>query len=241
MRILATSDMHGMLDKLDLADIDLAIFAGDIAPLKGRGPWHVYDQIKWMNTEFYDWCMQWPKTKIVFVPGNHDFFPIANEIFEHKLLGKNLNIKLAANATMLIDCGIDISVDNANPTDCIRIYGTPWVPIISHSWAFEAEHDTLKQKFSDIPSNLDILVTHTPPHIDNANLIDCSLQWGTSRPFGSTELAEAIFEKKPKIVLCGHIHSGDHSKTMFGDTMIYNVARVDERYEIAYDPLILDI
>ncbi len=62
MKILATSDMHGMLDNIDLSGIDVALFAGDIAPLKGLGPWHVHSQVKWMNSEFYDFCSSHPST-----------------------------------------------------------------------------------------------------------------------------------------------------------------------------------
>ena len=233
MKLLITSDMHGMLDNLDFLGIDLALFAGDIAKLNGRGPWHVYDQIKWMNKQFANMCKKWPNTKFVFVPGNHDFFPIAKERFGHELHSHNLSVKLQENCTMLIDQEINVNG--------LRIYGSPWVPIISHSWAFEAEHDFLKDKFNKIPEDLDILITHCPPHIENNHMIDRSLQWGISRPFGSVELADAIFEKKPKYVFCGHIHSGDHEKTLFNESTIYNVARVDERYEIAYEPLVIEL
>ena len=239
MKILAISDMHGMLNHLDLSNVDLALFAGDIASLKGRGPWHIYDQVKWMNKKFYDFCMSFPKTKIVFVPGNHDFFPIAKTKFRNELLGKELNVKLASNAAMLIDEVIDIYADNANPADRVRIYGTPWVPIISHSWAFEAEHDILKDKFSHIPSKVDILLTHTPPRF---NYLDVSLEYGVnSDKFGSHELANEILKKEPKFCFCGHIHSGDHNMNMLGNTAVYNVARVNESYRIAYDPVVIEI
>ena len=233
MKILATSDMHGNLDGLNFTGIDLVVFAGDIAKLTGRGPWQIYDQVKWMNTKFAKMCTSWPSTTFVFVPGNHDFFPIAKERFSNKLLGKDLKLVLPKNAHMLLDSETTIKKNDQS----IRIYGTPWVPIISHSWAFEAEHDKLKEKFSHIPIGLDILVTHAPPHIDSSTFIDRSLQWGMSRAFGSTELADEILVKQPKFVFCGHIHSGDHSPKVFGKSTIYNVSRVDERYEIAYNPL----
>ena len=237
MRILATSDMHGNLDGISLEGIDVAIFAGDIAPLKGRGPWHVYDQIKWMRTKFKTWCEQWPNTKIVFVPGNHDFFPIARERFGAQLIGKNLSIDLPANAEMLIDKETTLTTaDN----EMIRIYGTPWVPIISHSWAFEQERDQLMEKFSKIPKNCDIVISHAPPHISRMETIDRSMQWGGLEAFGSCELAKYVFEQQPKMLFCGHIHTGTHEKFMLGSTECYNVSRVDEDYEIAFDPLVID-
>ena len=38
MRIMATSDLHGNLDGLDLTGADVVVLAGDVAPLRGRGP-----------------------------------------------------------------------------------------------------------------------------------------------------------------------------------------------------------
>lgn len=44
MRIMATSDLHGKLEELDLKGADIVVLAGDIAPLRGRGVWHINDQ-----------------------------------------------------------------------------------------------------------------------------------------------------------------------------------------------------
>ena len=231
MKILASSDMHGYLEGISLEGIDIALFAGDIAPLKGHGPWHVYDQVKWMRTTFKAWYEQWPDVEIVFVPGNHDFFPIAKERFGDVLRGKDLSLGLAPNVHML--------VDNAVEVKGLKIYGTPWVPVISHSWAFEAENDILSNKFKKIPEGLDILLTHTPPRY---NYVDVSLEYGLSAErYGSTALATAVFIKKPKMHFCGHIHSGDHQMNVLGDTQVWNVSRVDESYNIAYDPVIIDL
>lgn len=231
MKILATSDTHGNLEGIDLAGIDIALLAGDIAPLKGRGPWHVYDQVKWMRTKFSEWCKKWPTTEVVFIPGNHDFFPIAREHFKSTLAAKDLSLGLQPNAHMLIDEMVEVKG--------VKIYGTPWVPIISYSWAFEAESDRLREKFDKIPEGVDILLTHTPPRLD---YVDVSLEYGVdSEKFGSHELADAIFKKRPKLAFCGHIHSGSHIPLKHGDTVIYNVARVNERYNIGYEPCVLDL
>lgn len=231
MKILATSDMHGNLDGINLDGIDLVLFAGDIAPLRSISSWDAYDQLKWMNKEFYTFCESWPKTKVVFIPGNHDFFPIIKETFGYKLHGKSLDLKLAPNATMLVDKLVEV--------DGLKIYGTPWVPIISYRWAFEAEHDKLVQKFSQIPQGVDILLTHTPPRF---NHLGVSLEyWPDSKDFGCSELADAVFKKEPKMCFCGHIHSGDHMMNKLGQTEVWNVARVNESYEAAYEPMAVNV
>ena len=45
----------------------------------------------------------------------------------------------------------------------------------------------------------------------------------------------AIIEKRPRLVFCGHIHTGQHGGVDFEGSRTYNVSRLDERYEIAYE------
>lgn len=229
MKIFATSDLHGHLEDLDPSGCELAIIAGDIAPLKGFTKWNIYEQKKWIQRKFIPWMESFPGTQFVFVPGNHDLS------LEHertcRMSGFDWSIRLPENAHMLYDTGIELFG--------LKIYGTPWVPIISYLWAFESDHDKLNKKFSMIPDNLDILVTHAPPHIANCT-VDYSLQTYNG-PFGSNELTQALVDKQPKYCFCGHIHSGDHTPFNFGNSTIYNVSRIDEHYGIAYQPTVLEI
>lgn len=230
MKIIATSDTHGDLRGLDLTGADIALFAGDIAPLNGFSKWHMLDQVKWMRTKFRHFCESWPSTEIVFIPGNHDFFPLKDRLCS-MLPGKDISLSLAPNAHMLIDSSIKIKG--------LNVYGTPWVPVISHMWAFEAYNDVLKTVYSKIPRGLDILLSHAPPR---HGLVDVSLEYGyASDRFGSNELTEVILDKQPKMCFCGHIHSGDHKMTELGCTTVMNVSRVNESYEIAYEPAVIEI
>ena len=224
MQIMATSDLHGNLEGIDPSGVDVVVLAGDIAPLRGRGVWHINEQKKWINKKFREWTSSYPDTRFVIIPGNHDFYPIAHILFK----GRDIDWKFdfSPNVHFLGDEGTEI--------DGVKFYGTPWVPIISYSWAFEGEHDTLVDWFSKIPSGLDVLVTHSPPRIPGSD-VDRSIQTN-SEHFGSHELAEAIIEKCPRYVFCGHIHTGFHGGVDFGSSRIYNVSRLDENYEIAYEP-----
>ena len=196
MRIMATSDLHGNLEGIDPSGADVVVLAGDIAPLKGRGVWHINEQKKWINKKFREWTSSYPNTRFVIIPGNHDFYPIAHILFKRSDI--DWEFDFSPNVHFLGDEGTEI--------DGVKFYGTPWVPIISYSWAFEGEHDTLVDWFSKIPSGLDVLVTHSPPRIPGSD-VDRSIQTD-SEHFGSHELAEAIFEKQPRFVFCGHIHTG---------------------------------
>ena len=78
MRIMATSDLHGNLEGLDPKGADVVILAGDVAPLRGRGPWHINDQKNWINTQFREWTASYPDIQFVVIPGNHACYPRAH-------------------------------------------------------------------------------------------------------------------------------------------------------------------
>lgn len=230
MKILAISDMHGNLNDINLEKIDICAVAGDFAELKGGGKWHWYNQKKWIQKKFIPLCEKHQTVDFCLVPGNHDFCLDKSKTRMHPDL--NFKIQWPENVHLLIDRYIELRG--------LTIYGTPYVPIISYRWAFESEHSELIRHFSKIPDNLDILITHTPPHIPDSS-IDRSIQYGGIEAFGSNELTQAIYEKNPRYVFCGHIHSGIHDPVHFEKSTIYNVSRVDENYEIAYEPCIIDI
>ena len=176
-----------------------------------------------------EWTASYPDIPFVVIPGNHDFYPIAHLLFKEQ--GIDWKYGFSPNVHFLGDRGTEVNG--------VKFYGTPWVPIISYSWAFEGEPDTLKGWFSKIPADLDVLVTHSPPRIPGSD-VDRSLQTD-SEHFGSPELTEAIMEKRPRLVFCGHIHTGQHGGADFGTGRIYNVSRLDERYEVAYEPTWVEV
>lgn len=231
MKVIATSDLHGKLEGLDFSDCDICVIAGDFAKLVGFGATYYYEQKKWVENEFIPFLNRFPQTQFCIVPGNHDM------IMDSKITmlypDFNFVVKWPKHVHILNNEIIKIKG--------LKIYGTPQVPIISYRWAFETESTMLKEYFSRIPEGLDILITHTPPHIEDRCWIDCSLQFGGVKSFGSSELTEEILKKKPKYVFCGHIHTGDHKEFHFCNSIIYNVSRLDENYMIGYDCLKLQL
>lgn len=226
MKVFATSDLHGELEGLDFTGCDLAVIAGDIAPLRSIDRKGIRRQTNWVNREFREFTDSFKDVQFAITPGNHDFFPIAKDMFDG-----DWEFAFGPNVKFLLDEAFEFKG--------LNIYGTPRIPIISRRWAFESEHDELVRRFSEIPDGLDILISHSPPRIVGED-VDFSLQT-LNGPFGSTELAQAIASKRPKMVFCGHIHSGDHSPVEFGGSVVTNVSRLDEMYEVRYDVFKTDV
>lgn len=229
MKIYAISDLHGRLEGLDPKGVDLVLVVGDFAPMHGWSAGDIDYQVCWINATLRDWIGGYPNTQFRLIPGNHDLFAQNSDFLP--------DVRLPKNAKLLID--------QADEVDGLRIYGTPWVPYINGSWAFEEMcPGQLREKFSAIPKDVDILLTHTPPKIRHKK-IDVSIDRNTPH-FGSAELLDAIVASHPRYALCGHIHTGDHEpialKTNDGNEIILrNVSRLDEDYEIRYEPYVFDV
>lgn len=229
IKIAAISDMHGMLERLDPCGCEICVIAGDFSEQTGFGRAAMKAQRDWIHDEFFEWTGRFSDTTFIVVAGNHDL--CLDPAMTSRYAGDSWKIEWPSNVKYLHDSGVEVSG--------LKFYGTPWVPIINYMWAFEAEHEKLKTVFSAIPENVDVLVTHSPPRLPGY-LGDVSLEFGAdSDKFGSSELADAIFEKKPRRVFCGHIHSGSHEPFTFGDTVVQNVSRVNESYEVAYEPAVI--
>lgn len=229
MRIVAISDLHGNLEGLDLRGADICVIAGDFAIMKGWGIWHINDQVKWINKKFGSWCAQYPETAFCVIPGNHDLFAQHSEVPTKVVWPENVHYLQDRIATV----------------NGLTIAGSPWIPPISGRWAFEtSSEDELGRRFSWLPEGLDILITHTPPFVEESD-IDVSLQ--TNSPhFGSRALADVLSRVKPRYHFCGHIHTGDHNplELVHADgtkTISRNVSRLDEHYEIAFEPVWLEV
>jgi len=228
MKLLATSDTHGFLNGLDAEILrhrpDAVVFAGDIAPCI-RG----VNAREYVRGEFIDFVRRFRRTEFVVTPGNHDIWALEAD----SLLGDDA----PDNFHFLVDAGCRLGG--------ILFWGSPWVPCINGCWAFESEDELdesdIRERFRKIPRETDVLITHTPPKISGAQL-DFSIQTGQG-PFGSAALADMYSQRlmNPRFHFCGHIHSGTHDPVSVNDTVIYNVSRVDERYEVTYAPAVVEI
>lgn len=222
MKFCAISDTHGLLPNID--PCDTLIIAGDISPLSIQ-----HDRNKmsdWLFGEFINWINELNCPEVILVAGNHDFwFWKSDEI--QKLLLKYSSL---GKITYLENSSTTIYRDNG---DEIKIFGTPFCHIFGN-WPFMVIDELLKERFEEIPENLDILISHDPPF--GICDIDCILGRYPYEHVGNKILTNKILEVKPKIVISGHIHSGDHNLTQVGETKYVNVSLSDETYAYNYKP-----
>ena len=218
MRITFISDTHtrqGQIPYSDLPGGDLLIHAGDIMN-SGYNKNDIFDFLHWYDSiPGYD--------KKIFIAGNHD------RMFENDPEEVKEILKQYPNIIYLQDESYEIY--DLETDKSIKLYGSPWQPWF-YDWVFNVERNSLKLsgKWEAIPDDTDILITHGPA-------------WGSvdtvaGRPWdnlGCELLAERIQRFRPKIHVCGHIHSGYGIDTI--DNIHYiNASVLDEQYEYTQKP-----
>ena len=222
MKFCAISDTHGLLPEIEPCDV--LIIAGDISPLSIQGNFKLMSD--WIFEDFIDWVVNLPCEEVILIAGNHDFwFNSAN--YTQKLL-----IKYASHGkiTYLENQSITIYGDSGEE---IKIFGTPWCHNFGY-WPFMISEKLLEEKFKEIPENVDILISHDPPF--GTCDIDSILQKYPPIHVGNQILSDRIWKVKPKMVISGHIHSGDHNLVEVAGTKYVNVSLLDESYSFNYKP-----
>jgi Icc-related predicted phosphoesterase len=215
MKITFISDTHNKHKQVtsSLKGGDILIHAGDISSM---GYQHeVAEFCKWFNSiDNYD-------TKI-FIAGNHDWGFQNNVEKISQIVNSYKTIDYLQDETMGVQIG-------ENPI--VNIYGSPWQPEF-YDWAFNLPKNGpgLMSKWQAIPDNTDILITHGPAY----GLLD-DVTGRRGEHLGCELLAERIKEFKPKIHVCGHIHTG-WGHYFDGHTHYFNAAVLDERYNFTQSP-----
>jgi Icc-related predicted phosphoesterase len=89
------------------------------------------------------------------------------------------------------------------------IPATPW------DWSFDLSDQEAAALIAPAPDGC-VLVLHSPPygHCDGGD---------PDTHFGSSALLAAIEEKRPRLVVCGHIHEAWGCESAIGETPLYNL------------------
>jgi hypothetical protein len=227
MRLTILSDTHtrhGLIPLTDLPGGDILIHAGDIMN-SGYNKNDIHDFCTWFsNIKGYN--------DKFFIAGNHDrLFELEPEVVKGYLKDYPMIDYLEdEQVTMYFD-----GPNGDHTEDNIRIYGSPWQPEF-YSWAFNLPKNgiQLAGKWEAIPDNTDILITHGPAF--------GTLDTVVGRPWdalGCELLAQRIERLRPKIHICGHIHSG-YGYVFKDGTHFFNASVLDESYEYTQKPMTFD-
>lgn len=208
MRVILISDTHNMLNKSNVPPGEILIHTGDAT---GSG---TIQEI----VAFKSHLDRLPHPCKIFVPGNHDWLFERQQDLARNILGK----------------GVHILVDEEVNINGLRIYGTPWTPRF-YNWAFNVDRGAaILEKWKKIPSSLDILLTHGPPH----GILDINLE---RMHVGCEMLRDQLNSRiRCKLHAFGHIHHGYGVEFQNG-SYFANASICNEGYKIANDPILFEI
>lgn len=229
VRIICISDTHSLheamlysLNKLiDPSKINILVHSGDCTNV-GR-EFETRDFIRWFERlEGFDLK--------IFIAGNHDFSFEKEPDYLSELIDKEILSK--SNVVYLEDESYDFFIPQLNKS--LKFYGSPWQPEF-HNWAFNLPRNgnVLNEKWNNIPSDTDILITHGPSYgirdkTPSNEYVGCEL------------LRNKIREIKPLIHISGHIHNS-RGVEMYGDTLCINASICTEQYKPINKPIIVDL
>ena len=212
MIIDCISDLHGHYPKLDGGD--LLIIAGDLTD-NDSDQSHL-DFIQWLHDQKYK--------KKIYIAGNHDHF----------LFDKTRHGYIKTDPKY----NIDYLCDSGTEFEGLKIWGSPWTRSFygmnPKCKAFTCHTEIeLKDKFSLIPSDVDILITHCPPY----GIFDL-----TSRmeEVGSISLNRIVLSNDRftnlKLHVFGHVHECGGRK-MHTSICFVNASIMNEVYDPVNKPL----
>jgi Icc-related predicted phosphoesterase len=217
LKIVAISDTHCQLDKIDLPIGDVLIHAGDLTSSGSlvevsRELIILKDKGKLFKS-------------IILVAGNHDW------LFQREpSLAKQ----------MCKDNDIIYLEDSSTQVDGVTFYGSPWT-LKFNNWAFGLHQSKMKMVWDMIPDKVDVLITHSPPkgildEVVRKNKI------GDKKVIneGCEELLSAVLRVKPRFHMFGHLHEA-HGTYDGLFTKFRNVAVLDDKYKLVYQAAEIEI
>lgn len=207
MKIVCISDTH-MRNIDSIPEGDVLVHSGDFA---------ISRNTRRDLLEFADWFLSLPHKHKVFIPGNHDW------VFEFDEESARRALK-----------GVHILINEHVIIEGVKFYGTPYQPIF-YDWAFNKKYYELLEAFDKIPSDTDVLITHTPPYgildevaRDNAGSVGCK---ALRNRVDSLNLSAHIF---------GHVHESYGIIEKRGTTFV-NCSLCDLIYKATNKPIIINI
>ena len=108
------------------------------------------------------------------------------------------------------------------------------------NWAFNRDRgESIKKHWDLIHNDTDVLITHGPAW----EVLDSTWDFDNRvmRYVGCTDLKEAIKRVRPIVHIFGHVHYSGGRVQVEKDLLSVNAAILDEKYQVANEPIIIDI
>lgn len=203
--IVCVSDTHELHAESQVPCGEILIHAGDFT---------MFSKSAAAILDFNEWLGDLPHRHKIVVPGNHEFF----------LEADRSRRGLLSNATVLIDEAVEV--------EGLKIWGSPITTQYGGAFGRSSPSDRIRL-YSTIPEDIDVLVTHGPPH----GILD--MPPGSGQHAGCPELRDAVTRLKPRLHVFGHIH-GAHGTESTEHTLFVNAALMGEG-ELDKPPITLRI
>ncbi len=209
------SDTHGMHNRMThaLPAGDVLVHCGDMSA-HGRHE-ELRDVAHWLGKQNF-------KHKIA-IAGNHDA-ALEGAFYFNSLYGRAElchSSDLRTRTEELFQyAGVNYLCDRSIELDGVKFYGAPWTPNFCN-WHFMPPRNSeeLKAKWDAIPDDVQVLVTHGPPHgILDAYVEPDYIAAADQVHVGCELLAERIASLgKLQVHAFGHIHEGYGTYPMFNN------------------------
>lgn len=212
--------LHGTYPKLEGGD--LLLLTGD---LTGR------DSVKEWDAWFH-WLDKQQYKKKIYIGGNHDNF-----------LTHCSNNKDCVDIEYDEECSKqEYLCDSEAEFEGLKIWGSPhsltFQGINTKCQAFTGDEFELEEFYKKIPSDIDILISHTPFY----GMLDANRDGYLC---GSRTLRDSVDRIKPKIFICSHIHEQGGQQMMYKhlgpNTWCVNCSIMDENYKMKQKPIRITI
>lgn len=220
MKIVIISDVHCKFNNLKIESCDILISCGDYS-FHGRP-----EEVR----KFHKWLDEQDAKYIISVQGNHE-------------MGVERNFQLSKEIAEEVCPDIHFIDEGLVEIEGLKIWCSAITPFF-YNWAWNRfRGEEIKKHWDKIPLDIDVLVTHGPPHgiLDGVERFNGKTCLYELEHVGCEELYKKIQDlKNLKVHAFGHIHCGNGSLKV-GDTNFINASICNEKYEPVNKPYIIVI
>ncbi|CAO3615715.1 unnamed protein product [Cunninghamella blakesleeana] len=217
-RFVCVSDTHGKTQfKFTIPDGDVFIHAGDLTR------YGVEDEF----TDTINWIGSLPHKIKIITAGNHDHSLDEKISYSTKYKQQILTSFQQAGIIYLEHESYQLPEELGG----FRLFVSPYAPL--HLGGAFMPIKGLKGRWDDVPDDIDIIVTHTPPK----GILDLTRR---NIQAGCEYLEKRIDEIKPKVSIFGHIHESN-GYLFKNDTLYINACISNYRYQPNQTPIVFDL